>query len=135
MPTREAQAIALALAIAHAAGFAGSPLPARVIPPRCSTLLTRMSMESPIRDCLVVGAGISGSTLAHNLHRSGVDVLLATSDHFGHGLFAMVQRVLNQIHLALEHGLEPAVFLGERTFMCATSLGPSAHQPCNPSRP
>lgn len=47
----------------------------------------------------------------------GVDVLLATSDHFGHGLFAMVQRVLNQIHLALEHGLEPAVFLGEHTFM------------------
>ena len=48
---------------------------------------------------------------------AGVNVLLATSDHFGHGLFAMVQRVLNQVHLARREGLEPAVFLGERTFM------------------
>jgi hypothetical protein len=46
-----------------------------------------------------------------------VDVLLATSDHFGHGVFAMVQRILNQIHLARRHRLEPAVFIGERTFM------------------
>jgi len=29
----------------------------------------------------------------------------------------MVQRVLNQIHLAKSLGMEPAVFLGERTFM------------------
>lgn len=55
------------------------------------------------------GIGIGGG--------GGVHVLLATSDHFGHGLFAMVQRVLNQIHLARREGLEPAVFLGERTFM------------------
>ena len=47
----------------------------------------------------------------------GVDVLLATSDHFGHGLFAMMQRILNQVHLARANRLEPAVFLGERTFM------------------
>lgn len=46
-----------------------------------------------------------------------VDVLLATSDHFGHGVFALVQRVLNQIHLGRSLGLEVAVFLGERTFM------------------
>ena len=30
----------------------------------------------------------------------GLTVLLATSDHFGHGVFALVQRVLNQVHLA-----------------------------------
>ena len=46
-----------------------------------------------------------------------IDVLLATSDHFGHGVFAMVQRVLNQVHMARRLRLEPAVYLGERTFM------------------
>eukprot|EP00980_Cylindrotheca_fusiformis_P009499 scaffold2077_cov119-Cylindrotheca_fusiformis.AAC.2 len=35
-------------------------------------------------DCLVIGGGISGSTLAHNLDRSGVNVLLAEArDYLG----------------------------------------------------
>ena len=73
------------------------------------------------------GGAASGSV------RGGVDVLLATSDHFGHGVFALVQRVLNQIHLARSHGLEPAVFLGERTFMepqaCEYGINPYYHAP------
>ena len=63
----------------------------------------------------------------------GVDVLLATSDHFGHGVFALVQRVLNQIHYANSLDLVPAVFLGERTFMepqaCEYGPNPYHHTP------
>ena len=44
---------------------------------------------------------------------AGVDVLLATSDNAGHGLFAMVERVINQILYARVHGLTPAVWAGE----------------------
>jgi oxygen-dependent protoporphyrinogen oxidase len=35
-------------------------------------------------DCLVVGAGISGATLAHNLHLKGIDLLLTEArDYVG----------------------------------------------------
>ena len=44
------------------------------------------------------------------------DVLLATSDNVGHGLFALVERAANQILLARRLGLEPYVWLGARTF-------------------
>jgi len=47
---------------------------------------------------------------------AGVDVLLATSDHRGHGFFATIERVLNQLLFAARHKLEPYVFLGPLIF-------------------
>ena len=43
------------------------------------------SEDSPMStDCLVIGGGISGATLAHNLHQSGVDLLLTEArDYLG----------------------------------------------------
>lgn len=45
-----------------------------------------------------------------------IDVLVATADHFGHGFFAIVERVVNQVLYARWAGLEPYVFVGERAF-------------------
>lgn len=45
-----------------------------------------------------------------------VDVLLAVSECEGHGLFAQVERILNQLRYADSRGLLPAVYLGERVF-------------------
>ena len=42
------------------------------------------------------------------------NVLLVSSDHNNHGLFAQVERVLNQLHLAEKLGLTPFVFLGRK---------------------
>jgi len=40
--------------------------------------------DDDVIDCLVLGGGISGSSLAHNLDRSGVDVILAEArDYLG----------------------------------------------------
>jgi oxygen-dependent protoporphyrinogen oxidase len=40
--------------------------------------------QGNVVDCLILGGGISGSTLAHNLYRSGVDVVLAEArDYLG----------------------------------------------------
>lgn len=47
----------------------------------------------------------------------GIDVYVATSDHFGHGLFALMERVLNQIHHARVLGMEPYVHLGAYPWM------------------
>ena len=44
------------------------------------------------------------------------DVLLVHSDNRGHGLFAMVERVINQVLYAQTIGLVPYVFIGEYVF-------------------
>jgi len=49
-----------------------------------SAVQLRASSSSDVIDCLVLGGGISGSTLAHNLDRNGVDVVLAEArDYLG----------------------------------------------------
>ncbi|KAL7482862.1 hypothetical protein ACHAW6_008512 [Cyclotella cf. meneghiniana] len=49
--------------------------------PRALTSLSSSSPTSSV-DCLVIGGGISGSTLAHNLHKSNLSVLLTESRNY-----------------------------------------------------
>ena len=70
--------VALAFLSVSAEGFT---LPQVRSPVRLRALKAQGELTT---DCLVVGAGISGSTLAHNLHRGGVDVPLAEArDYVG----------------------------------------------------
>ena len=91
----------LALSSAHAAAFTipppGTPTAGALTVHSSRTQLARSRLRSPtslgagtatedseVVDCIVVGAGISGSTLAHNLHRSDTNVLLTEArDYVG----------------------------------------------------
>ena len=58
-----------------------APLPRR---PASTLHAAPVAAETIETDCLVVGGGISGSTLAHNLKKNGVDCLLAEQrDYLG----------------------------------------------------
>jgi hypothetical protein len=63
-----------------------------LVPPALSGAARAASVEQPSSSLNVPGAA------------SAVDVLLATSDHAGHGMFAIVERVINQILLARRIG-------------------------------
>mmetsp|Transcript_58688 Transcript_58688/g.134612 ORF Transcript_58688/g.134612 Transcript_58688/m.134612 type:complete len:182 (+) Transcript_58688:394-939(+) len=62
------------------------------------------------------------------VHQGEVDVLIATSDSSGHGLFAIIERIINQLIHAKQHALSPFVFVGPVVFrepsFCAAGLQP-----------
>lgn len=61
--------------------------------------------------------------------RIGSDVLLVVSDHHGHGFFAMVERVANQLLFARHTGLVPFVYVGELVFAAVSGceFGPQPY--------
>lgn len=64
--------------------------PSKPLVARPTTSLNAASTEC---DCLVIGGGISGSTLAHNLHNSNVDVLLAEArDYLGGNVKSVIHQ-------------------------------------------
>jgi oxygen-dependent protoporphyrinogen oxidase len=69
----------VALSTDNASAF----VPANMKTPLASSLQASVSSGDEI-DCLIIGGGISGSTLAHNLGRSGVNFLLTEArDYLG----------------------------------------------------
>ena len=74
----------LALAAVGCLTAAAFAPPSRPRSARLSPLgMSDQAVETDV-DCIVVGGGISGSTLAHNLHNSDVDVLLTEArDYLG----------------------------------------------------
>lgn len=61
-------------------------------------------------------AAASSAATPLPLRAGVVDILLATSDNRGHGLFAMVERIANQVLFARSVGLVPYVHIGEYVF-------------------
>jgi len=63
-----------------------------------------------------------------------ISVLMLVSDHNNHGLFAQVERVLNQLMLAEALGLTPHVFTGQKVFNSPDSCDIGENQYFDPSR-
>ena len=57
-----------------------------------------------------------------------INLLLVGSEHNNHGLFAQLERVLNQLHLAEHLGLPPYVFLGRKVAAPPMSCGVGENQ-------
>lgn len=58
----------------------------------------------------------------------GVKVLMVGSDHNNHGLFAQVERALNQLYVAETLGLMPFVYLGEMVWASPDSCSNGKNQ-------
>ena len=57
-----------------------------------------------------------------------LNVLLIGSDHNNHGLFAQVERVLNQLYLASSLGVVPYIYLGRKVHAAPDSCGIGENQ-------
>lgn len=63
---------------------AGAFVPAKMKPSMASRSIQASASSGDEIDCLIIGGGISGSSLAHNLDRSGVNIVLAEArDYLG----------------------------------------------------
>lgn len=71
----------LVFLLALPAGDAFASVKLAAVSPRSTA--TSLAADKQV-DCLVIGGGISGSTLAHNLHRAGINMMLAEArDYLG----------------------------------------------------
>ena len=79
----------LSLVLALSTGLASIDNASAFVPPNiqtplASSLAASTNSNDDEVDCLIIGGGISGSTLAHNLDRSGAKILLAEArDYLG----------------------------------------------------
>lgn len=107
-----------------------TPLLPRGAPPGGSCASVRSAyVATQCSPTLLVPEGAAGGSSNAADAQPPIDVLLATSDHRGHGLFATVERVLNQILFAQEKGLVPYVWLGPLIFAPSRSCGAAGMQP------